>query len=307
MSLMRLRAAVHELHLDEHAWVETLFDEGRELLESGNGVFAYSYRVRGGRGIELGHVAGRQSAPEFWRALSAWGADNQAALARCYSTGAALASFVIESAARAGVAVTDFRAPFEAYGVGDLFTVVGHDRSGFGVFLTAPRAASGLKAFGNRRALERLAAELAAAMRLREQRRRAHVARLSASEELVARRLLEGASDKSIAGELGVSVSTVSTFARRLRKKLGCRPGEEALLLSRARSGVQLRRRVVLFERLSAAECEVASELLVGRSYLEIARRREVSLRTVASQCAAIFRKCGVSGQRELAAVLLGA
>jgi DNA-binding CsgD family transcriptional regulator len=96
----------------------------------------------------------------------------------------------------------------------------------------------------------------------------------------------------------------VSTFLRRVRRKLGCRPGQELLVLRQPRAPA-LRRRLELFERLTNAECDVASELLVGASYQEIAGRRGVSVQTVASQCAAVFRKCGVSGRRELAAALL--
>jgi DNA-binding NarL/FixJ family response regulator len=231
-----------------------------------------------------------------------------------YATGASYASHALASAARAGLCVPDFSDSLEPQRVTDLFTVVAHDRAGFGVFLTAPRATrcETLPA-KSRRAFERLAAELVAAMRLREHRGRAQAARLSAAEALVARRFLEGASDKAIALELNVAVSTVSTFARRMREKLGCRPGEELLLLSErrdllshGRDFASMQRRLALFERLSNSECEVASELLIGSSYSEIAERRDVSVRTVASQCAAIFRKCGVSGRRELAATLFG-
>ena len=55
---------------------------------------------------------------------------------------------------------------------------------------------------------------------------------------------------------------------------------------------------------ISAHECDVACELLLGASYAEIAKWRGVSVQTVASQCAAVFRECGVSGRRELATVL---
>ncbi|HVZ32400.1 MAG TPA: LuxR C-terminal-related transcriptional regulator, partial [Polyangiaceae bacterium] len=154
-----------------------------------------------------------------------------------------------------------------------------------------------------RRALERLAVELAVAARLREHRRRAHAVRLSAAETRVVRLVLEGAPDKHIAAELGITQSTVSTFLRRVRGKLGCRPGEELLLLRAP--APSLERRLELFGSLTNGECDVASELLVGASYAEIAKRRGVSLQTVASQCAAVFRKCGVSGRRELAVALL--
>jgi DNA-binding NarL/FixJ family response regulator len=249
-------------------------------------------------------VAGPETAPDVWRALFAWGAENQRALARIYRTGAGSLEAWRQGAARAGVALPEFVSELEPHGVRDVFTIVGHDAAGSGVFLTAPqprrRPAQALR---ERRAFEHLAAELAAALRLREHRRRRQTARLSAREEQVARCLLEGASDKSIALELGVAVSTVSTFTRRVRSKLGCRPGEELLVLASPAGNV--RRRLALFERLTASECEVAAELLVGLSHVDIAQRRGVSVRTVASQCAAVFRKCAVSGRRELGSLLL--
>jgi DNA-binding NarL/FixJ family response regulator len=111
-----------------------------------------------------------------------------------------------------------------------------------------------------------------------------------------------GSSDKEIAHELGVGLSTVSTFARRARTKLDCPAGTEALL-TRPAGTAQGRR--ALFARLSAAECDVAADLLLGRSYADIARRRGSSPRTIAAQCSLIFRKCGVPGRRALAAALL--
>jgi DNA-binding NarL/FixJ family response regulator len=304
-SWVALRAAVHDLDLDEPAWIDTLFDESRGLLDTGLGLFAYSYRIDAGSTIRLGSVAGRETAPDVWRALFAWGAENQSTLARIYQSGAGSLDDWVQAAGRASAALSEFRVGFEPHGVGDVFTVVGHDSAGVGVFLTVPRDRRAAPMPKQRRTFERLAVELGVAVRLREHRRRAHVARLSACEQQVARHLSEGASDKAIALELGVSLSTVSTFTRRVRRKLGCRPGEELLLLAARAQPASIQRRLALFERLTPAECDVASELLVGLPYADIAARRGVSVRTVASQCAAIFRKCGVSGRRELASTLL--
>jgi DNA-binding NarL/FixJ family response regulator len=305
-SWLALRAALHDLDLEEPMWVDALFAEGRGLLDAGLGLFAYSYRVAGGATIQLGSVAGPETAPDVWRALFAWGAHNQRILAHIYQTGAGSLEAWRQRAGQAGRALSAFPGEFEQHGVRDVFTIVGHDPAGSGVFLTAPQPRRALtQARQQRRAFERLAAELAAALRLREHRRSRQAARLSAREERVARCLLEGGSDKSIALELGVAVSTVSTFTRRVRSKLGCRPGEELLMLADPASLGNVRRRLAVFERLTASECEVAAELLVGVSHADIAQRRGVSLRTVASQCAAVFRKCGVSGRRELASLLL--
>lgn len=303
-----LRAAVHRIDLEEQAWIEALFVESRGLLDDGLGMFVYSYRVDSGSKIRLGSVAGQQTAPGLWRALSEWGADNEASLARSYRTGAGSLDDAVRLAGGCGVVLSDARPKLEPHAVGDVFSIVGHDASGFGVFLTAPRARRPRGPTSIERvALERFSAELAGVVRLRVQHRREQVARLSASETLVARQLLRGASDKIIARELGVSLSTVSTLTRRMRSKLGCRRGGEVLALASRTSEAKIHRRLEIFSRLTSSECDVASELLVGSSYAEIALRRGVSERTVASQCAAIFRKAGVSGRRELAAMLLGA
>lgn len=302
-----LRAAVHAIDLEEGTWVDSLFAEARGLLDEGLGLFVYSYRIGSTPTIQLGSVAGCETAPAFWQVLGEWGAENQRSLARIYATGAGSLADARYSARRLGIELTDHRARFEAQSVADVFTIVGHDAGGFGLFLTVPRARRGSeRAPKHRLAVERLSVELAASLRLREHRRRTQLAQLSAAEARVARRIVEGASDKVIALELQVSLSTVATFARRVRNKLGCRSGEEALVLSSAESLAEVTRRLELFARLTVGECDVASELLVGSSYAEIAARRGVSVRTVASQCAAVFRKCGVSGRRALAATLLG-
>jgi DNA-binding CsgD family transcriptional regulator len=300
-----LRAALHDLELDERAWVEAIHAECRAEFDEGLGTFVYAYRFGQRPAIHLTQLAGSESAPAFWRALEAWGANNAGALARSYRTGAGSIGHAERAALRVGAALSNARAAFEVHGVADVFTLVGHDPGGFGLFVTAARARAVVEpGRAQRRALELLAAELAVGARLRERRRRANEARLSASEQQVVRLLMAGASDKSIAAELGVSLSTVSTFLRRVRLGLGCRPGEELLLLRPARSR-NLWRRLELFRRLTPSECDVAGELLVGSTHADIARRRGVSIQTIASQCAAVYRKCGVSGRRELAAALL--
>lgn len=276
-----LRTAIHELDLDEAAWVAALHAEARPLLDDGHGLFAYTYRVEGGT-IHLGALAGEDTAPEAWAALARWGAAHAPELASMYRTGVGS----VAEARRAGLEPP----------LGEIVTVVGHDPSGFGVFLTAPSGRPTSPPI-----FERLAFELAASLRLRVHRQQRAHAKLSAAETSVANLLLEGASDKAIAAELDVSLSSVSTFLRRIRAKLGCRSGAELLMIGAGDVGARL----VLFDRLSSAECDIASHLLVGATDLEIATIRGVSVRTIASQCAAIFRKCEVSGRRELASKLL--
>lgn len=305
-SWLSLRAALHDLDLEDSAWVEAILGEARGLFDEGLGMFVYSYGVSPSSVIHLGAVAGVSTAPRFWQALSSWGAENQRVLARTYRTGATCLDGALDAAASAGIHFTEMRPRFAEHGVEDLLTIVAHDPRGFGTFLTVPRSRVQRRTTPRERSsLERLSAELAAVTRLREHRRRRRVRQLSASEELVARRLVQGVSDKVIAAELGVTLSTVATFARRLRTKLACRPGAEALMLSERVSRPALRRRLRVFEGLTASEWEIAADLVVGASYRDIAEKRGRSVRTVASQCSALFHKCGVSGRRELAAALL--
>ena len=292
-------AVMHSLELEEPAWIEALFEQGRSLFDEGPGFFVYSYRVGTRPPLRLGTLAGEHTAPGVWQILASWGNQHAAALASTYVTRAGGVD-ARSSALRAPV--RELLARLESHAIADIFTVLAHDPSGFGVFLTAPRPRTLSVDGGRRRSLERLAAELGAALRLREARRQADLGRLSASERAVTRLLASGASDKEIALALGVGLSTVSTFARRARVKLGCRPGTEALITTA--SAAEGRRRE-LFARLTASECDVAADLLIGRSHAEIALRRQSSPRTVAAQCAAIFRKCGVAGRRALCAAML--
>jgi DNA-binding NarL/FixJ family response regulator len=62
---------------------------------------------------------------------------------------------------------------------------------------------------------------------------------------------------------------------------------------------------VPLPAQLTAAERAVATALLNGLRNAEIARARGTSVRTVATQVAAIFRKLGVMSRAELVALLL--
>lgn len=291
---------MHALELEEQAWVHALFEEGRALFDEGQGFFVYSYRIGRSPVIRLEALAGERTAPAIWQSLSRWGSNHAGALARIYSTragGTAAGPVALRRPIRA------LFASLESHAITDLLTIVAHDADGFGVFLTAPRLRKVNLTGAALRSHERLAVDLSAALRLRDARHKAELTRLSAREQVVMRLLANGASDKDIAVTLGVGLSTVSTFARRARNKLGCRPGGEALLLARANTAPK---RGELFARLTPSECDVAADLLVGRTYAEIALRRESSQRTVAAQCAAIFRKCGATGQRALAAAMLG-
>ena len=177
--------------------------------------------------------------------------------------------------------------------------------SGAGVILTAPwRGQVGVLA-AQRRRLERLACELAVAQRARVFCTPAK-SKLSRRERQVATALQIGMGDKAIAHSLGLSNSAVAEYTARLRRKLGCLPGEELLALHGIGGTAEPALRLRLLERLTPAEHLVACSLVTGLSYDQIARERGTSSRTVASQVAAVFRKVGVSGRREFVASWFG-
>lgn len=64
---------------------------------------------------------------------------------------------------------------------------------------------------------------------------------------------------------------------------------------------------LALASMLSAAEYEVVKLLVEGLTYAEIGRERNTSIRTVANQVAAIFRRLGVSGRVHLLCLLADA
>jgi DNA-binding NarL/FixJ family response regulator len=299
MSSSPFSTVVHALDLEEPAWIEALFQEGRPLFDEGRGLFVYSYRVGTRPALHLGALAGEHTAPCVWQTLADWGAKHARALARSYVTGA---SSLEPHSGALHAPLRDLRSQLESHAIADVLTILAHDPNGFGVFFTAPRPCTLRFDARRHRSLRRLAAEVGAALRLREARRKVDWGRLSASESKVTRMLASGASDKEIALALGVGLSTVSTFAQRARTKLGCRAGTEALATAAVGSE---RRRRELFALLTASECDVAAGLLLGHSYAEIALRRGSSQRTIAAQCSVIFRKCGVAGRRALAAAML--
>lgn len=138
--------------------------------------------------------------------------------------------------------------------------------------------------------------------------------------------LLCGCDNKTVAYDFGVAQSTVSQTARQALQQMGadCPPGRACPMLSLAaqassRQNGQRGRagtfdhagrtyRVVgaarpddpLAKILPPAEYAVVRGLLDGQPYVEIARKRGTSTRTVANQIAAAFRRIGVSGRGSL-------
>jgi DNA-binding CsgD family transcriptional regulator len=151
--------------------------------------------------------------------------------------------------------------------------------------------------------------------------------RLSRNRIGVFERVLLEASQNAVALECGVAPSTVALASRRCLQAMGlsCRAFAVPLLLVMAAHAAngranQMRARLVpelaiapgcrlisvkrpdaeLFAFLSPAEAKVARLLVDGMTYAEISVLRETSLRTVANQLTATFRRLGVSGRLEL-------
>jgi DNA-binding NarL/FixJ family response regulator len=145
-------------------------------------------------------------------------------------------------------------------------------------------------------------------------------------------RTLEGQSLNSISIDLSLSNATVSAEFKKAGRALGfcsrlsALPVFSAQLWRAARAGARIEAGSAAFEfgerrcllvsvpraartlagRLSPCESEVCELLLEGRSHAEIAGKRGTSVRTVANQLAAAFRKMGVSGRLELLTRLAG-
>jgi DNA-binding NarL/FixJ family response regulator len=144
-----------------------------------------------------------------------------------------------------------------------------------------------------------------------------------AKERRVLSLLVDGASQKQIAYEIGVSAPAVSICVRNLLDKLGLDQTLHLILLVRAVDGISEMRLVEMsarlaenrghaefavhvapdpeaVARLTIAELDVTLAVLAGQGNGEIAMQRRTSLRTVVNQLAAVFRKLGVSGRLEL-------
>jgi DNA-binding NarL/FixJ family response regulator len=121
---------------------------------------------------------------------------------------------------------------------------------------------------------------------------------LSPREQQVVALAACGHSNKVIAGQLDLTLSTVSVYLVKAARKLGVR-GRVALIrvyCMGAEDGP------CLPPVLSRSENAVATLLLTGASNAQIAAARAKSARTVANQIASIFRKLGVRSRGELAA-----
>lgn len=139
---------------------------------------------------------------------------------------------------------------------------------------------------------------------------------LSPRELDVAEFLVQGRSTAEIAWALGLTSGGVSRLSRDVLRKLGAarRTDLPALFggVAPYRADLPGAKNVVvltagassLWDELTPAELEVVRAVLRGTSVAAIARRRDVSPRTVTTQLAAVYARLGVRGRSELAALL---
>lgn len=143
---------------------------------------------------------------------------------------------------------------------------------------------------------------------------------LTPRERVVLQYASRCASNKEIAFALGLAESTVEMAVSGILRKLGCRRRSDLLAFAGVDRAVVaevaidgaridvlalpggIRGPVV--ERLSAAEREVASLIVDGKTNAEIADARGTSPRTVANQVRGMFEKLGLSGRSELVRAL---
>jgi len=148
--------------------------------------------------------------------------------------------------------------------------------------------------------------------------------------EILERSLLEGAR-KSVAADFGLCPSSVAEILRRCFGFMGlsCWPSRIPLVLvlaahAKAASPSARAEKLVLTQNqqflrqsisatrpdnelassLSPAEFAVTRLLIEGKSYVEVARLRQTSRRTVANQLASGFHRLGISGRAELLCLL---
>jgi DNA-binding NarL/FixJ family response regulator len=142
-----------------------------------------------------------------------------------------------------------------------------------------------------------------------------HLRALRPRERVVLDFVIEGRSGKWVALELGLSEPTITRILQSALRRLGAcdlaaiagvrtalfapLEGDEGV---RSLAVAELESVARYFTCLTQAEMAVAGGILKGQSVLAIANERNTSARTVAHQVASIYRKLGVSSQRELRA-----
>jgi DNA-binding CsgD family transcriptional regulator len=155
-------------------------------------------------------------------------------------------------------------------------------------------------------------------LHLRENTPRDVTRALTDRERDVVARASRGDSNKVVAYDLGIGVSTVSTHLSNAAAKLGLRSRTAIIqvycALGRADATVAVGTAVLSFaigprlpDILSVAEREVVALVVAGMSNETVARARQVSASTVANQLAAVMRKLAVGSRADLTAQVMRA
>lgn len=215
----------------------------------------HTYAVERDGSSRPGPVSGDRSAHALWDAIEAWGATNRATIASIIGTGGF--DGVVKIAKERNLPLLPPYEAFEAHGIRDLVTIFAHSPTGYGLALISPRRHRAFSMARDGDLGSRLAGQLHVAARLRARRRFQQTRVLSRRQDVVLRRLLSGASDKEIASEFAIGLSTVSTYVRRLREALGGRDGARAILAARTDSVDIARGRIVLLGQLTPSEQDI--------------------------------------------------
>lgn len=128
--------------------------------------------------------------------------------------------------------------------------------------------------------------------------------RLNERERQVAGFAATGESNKHIAYRLGLATSTIATHLGAVYRKLGVKNRAQ---LARMHAVLPVNELLFSSAKLTAAEREVAEQILEGASNAKIAARRNTSVRTVANQVASLLVKLRVRSRAELTARFVGA
>lgn len=118
-------------------------------------------------------------------------------------------------------------------------------------------------------------------------------------ERDIVHRLLASESTRTIAEKTGLTVSTVNTYVKRIRKKVGARGRVE--LLARV-VGSENIREMVRAADLTERERDVVGSLLAGATPAQIADDCGLAVSSIQTYIKRICRKLGVRGRMELLA-----
>ncbi len=122
---------------------------------------------------------------------------------------------------------------------------------------------------------------------------------LTDREAQVVAMVAQGKSNKLIAYDLGVTVSTVGTTQSRVLLKLGLRSRAELIAWARTSPTASDTEPGQMPAELSPALREIFDRLRMGAALAEIARARGTSARTVRNQVCQLYEALGVQGRSE--------